>query len=129
MPPQCDCSHDFPCPDDKPTPCDELKELAKKCQHDCPPCGESFDRLPPPCPEGLALAREEQTPERLDQRSVQQGAISEAARRQAREEAASAATPSGAGPGVKQGATPEELDRRSVQQGGTPDADRKGGER
>lgn len=123
--PQCNCSQDVPCADDKPTPCDVLKERAKRCQDACPPCGESFDRLQDPCGAGGGLQAEtadKAHPELLDQRSVQQGAISEAARAEALEgrrfdggDAGGEATTTS---GTATGATPEELDRRSVQQGG-----------
>ncbi len=138
MPRQCDCFQDIPCPDDEPPPCDELEALARKCQDNCPPCGESRDCLPPPCggpgfADAVGAADAESagvSPEQLDQRSVQQGAVSAEARRQARETAAAGASTSSAKDSVQEalrGARPEELDRRSVQQGGAPDADRKGG--
>lgn len=128
---QCDCFQDNPCPDDKPTPCDELKERAKKCQENCPPCGESWDCLRPPCggPDFADAAAEgAAAPEQLDQRSVQQGALSEAARQQVRErlEASRPQTAAPSDTADANGTTPEQLDRRSVQQGGAPDADRKG---
>ncbi len=80
---QCDCSAPNDCPDDPPTPCEELKELAAQCQEACPPCGESYADLPEPCPEALVSAADadrQPSPEELDQRSVQQGAISESVR-------------------------------------------------
>ncbi|HEX6371047.1 MAG TPA: vanadium-dependent haloperoxidase [Longimicrobium sp.] len=129
MPPQCDCSVRFPCPNDPPPPCDELKQQAWACQERCPPCGESWDCLPPPCggpdfgPDVVAAE-----PEQLDQRNVQQGALSAETRQQIRERleagasgaTASGATASGAtsDAATAEGATPESLDKRSVQQGG-----------
>jgi membrane-associated phospholipid phosphatase len=69
---QCDCSARVPCPNDPPPPCDKLRDLAWQCQEGCPPCGTSFDHLPPPCPP--AVQRASTSPETLDTRSVQQSA-------------------------------------------------------
>jgi hypothetical protein len=122
MPAQCKCSDADMCPDDPPPPCDELKRLAWACQERCPPCGESFDCLPDPCPAPVTADRA------IDHRSVQQGALSQAVR-QERQKLLESRAPSGPssgtapGPGAQAGASgtgasPEQLDRRSVQQGG-----------
>jgi hypothetical protein len=112
MPAQCRCSDADPCPHDAPPPCDELKRLARACQERCPPCGESYDCLPEPCPAPAADRA-------LDQRSVQQGALSQAAR-QERQQLLESRAPSGSAQAgsPSAGASPEQLDRRSVQQGG-----------
>ncbi|HEU0052797.1 MAG TPA: hypothetical protein VFQ39_06455, partial [Longimicrobium sp.] len=73
---QCDCFQENPCPDDPPPPCAELREKAKACADGCPPCGESRDCLPPPCPGPVFTADAAEAgvrPEELDRRSVQQG--------------------------------------------------------
>ena len=126
---QCKCSDADVCPDDPPPPCDELKEQARACQEQCPPCGTSWDCLPAPCggPDfgpGVVAAE----PEQLDQRSVQQGALSAAQRAEIRQRleasapadaaAGAEATGATAQDATAQGATPESLDQRSVQQGG-----------
>ncbi|HEX2077229.1 MAG TPA: vanadium-dependent haloperoxidase [Longimicrobium sp.] len=135
MPRQCDCFQDLPCPDDPPPPCDELKRMAWACRENCPPCGESWDCLPPPCPGPAAggdVAADQASPEQLDQRSVQQGALSAATRAEIRERLDSRApsgtrTASGSAQGASDaGASPEQLDRRSVQQGGGSSAGGRG---
>ena len=47
---QCDCSQTVPCPQDMPPTMDELKQRAWACQERCPPCGESLQIDPMPCP-------------------------------------------------------------------------------
>jgi hypothetical protein len=131
MPAQCKCSDADMCPDDSPPPCDELKHLAWACQERCPPCGESYDCLPDPCP-GPGTA-DRVAPDQLDQRGVQQGAQSESVRRERRElldarAPAGGSSESGSGAiaakdastqdASSRGASPEQLDKRSVQQGG-----------
>lgn len=80
---QCDCFQDNPCPNDAPPPCDLLKARAAECRASCPPCGESRDDcLRPPCGTPTLTAGAEAAaaaPEQLDQRSVQQGGVSQAA--------------------------------------------------
>jgi membrane-associated phospholipid phosphatase len=130
---QCNCDTPNPCPDDPPTPCDRLMEEARQCADRCPPCGESYDCLPDPCPAPDYLTVDEASPESFDRRSVQQGAMSEAARQEIRQRLASSAPAGASAPTSPQGgtpasgatpaggATPEQLDRRSVQQGGVPE--------
>lgn len=130
---QCKCTDADVCPDDPPPPCKELKEQAWSCMEHCPPCGESWDCLPPPCgAPDFADATAAAKPEQLDQRSVQQGALSAATRQQIRERLEAGARQPGASAATAddatahdtaqdappQGATPEQLDKRSVQQGG-----------
>ncbi len=82
---QCDCTDRSDCPDDAPPPCDELKRQAKWCQYECPgPC-KSFEHLPEPCPEAPWAGRsadDQPSPEELDQRGVQQGALPESVRQE-----------------------------------------------
>ena len=132
MPRQCDCFQAIVCPDDPPPPCDQLKDQAKACADRCPPCGESWDCLPAPCggPDfGADVAADQVSPEELDQRSVQQGALSQAQREEIQQRLQSSQTQKGASStgAVSAGATPESLDRRSVQQGGDSSAGGKGG--
>ncbi|HEX6913031.1 MAG TPA: hypothetical protein VF142_21660, partial [Longimicrobium sp.] len=96
------------------------------------PCGESWDCLREPCAPAMAagadVAAGAVTPEQLDQRSVQQGGLSEAVRAERQQQLESSRPPgapsaTAADHGARQdasaqGATPESLDRRSVQQGG-----------
>lgn len=102
--------------------------MAWACQERCPPCGESYDCLRDPCEAPGTADRVAATPEALDQRSVQQGAVSAAARAE-RQQQLDSTRPSGAPSATTadggarqdtsgQGASPEQLDRRSVQQGG-----------
>lgn len=128
----CDCGQMANCPSDPPTPCDELQALAQKCREGCPPCGESYDYLPDPCPPApdpgpdaaAAVSAEE-----LDQRNVQSGAISAESRAALRDRAPTASSTQAdePAPAATGGATPEELDRRGVQSGGTSKSDRDGG--
>lgn len=129
LPAQCKCSDADMCSDDPPRPCDELKELARRCQEGCPPCGESFDFLPDPCP-GPSPTECAAPPEELDCRSVQQGALPAAFQRevQQRLESRKASRRNAAAAAPDQGAAPEELDRRSVQQGGVSRSDQPDGE-
>jgi membrane-associated phospholipid phosphatase len=131
MAPQCDCSQDVPCPDDKPTPCEDLTHRAEWCR--CDPCGRYADHLPPPCnPPTHDLVADRLEPDALDQRSAQQGALSEAARQESfASPAGGTATASSTGTADAQtheGATPESLDQRSVQQGGVSQTDGSGGQ-
>ncbi|MBB4635125.1 vanadium-dependent haloperoxidase [Longimicrobium terrae] len=70
---QCKCRDTDVCKDDAPPPCKDLMIGAEKCQAGCAPCGESNvdvqDPCKPPPPADLA------SPETLDARSVQQGAV------------------------------------------------------
>jgi membrane-associated phospholipid phosphatase len=47
---QCDCSQTVPCPQDMPPSIDDLTQRAWNCQENCPPCGESLQMDPMPCP-------------------------------------------------------------------------------
>ncbi|HEU0015396.1 MAG TPA: vanadium-dependent haloperoxidase [Longimicrobium sp.] len=104
---QCTCDDACDCPDDPPTPCKDLKEMAWKCRETCVPCAPSKHEVPPPCPprpEAAAGAA-------ADLRGVQQGALSNAER--ARLQPAQPAA--GPDPASSQ---PQAVDARSVQQGG-----------
>ena len=57
--PNCDCTAPVDCPDDPPPPCDELKELARRCMHQCAPCGESNRDVPDPCGPAPSVAEAE----------------------------------------------------------------------
>jgi hypothetical protein len=75
---QCDCNDVTRCSDAPPPPCQELKDRANRCREACAPCGESNVDVPLPC--GTLRSPndvEADTPEQLDQRSVQQGAETE----------------------------------------------------
>jgi membrane-associated phospholipid phosphatase len=47
---QCNCAQSVPCSPDMPPTIDELKDRAWRCQEGCPPCGESLQIDPMPCP-------------------------------------------------------------------------------
>ena len=47
---QCDCTQTVPCPSDPPPPIGDLQMKAWNCREHCPPCGESLDIVPHPCP-------------------------------------------------------------------------------
>ena len=69
---QCDCKQTIPCNmDQTPPPLAELEKRAERCRHGCPPCGESLDKVPDPCPpREMPKSASHLAP---DLRSVQQG--------------------------------------------------------